>query len=154
MRARAPRGERAVVVEAFETGGNISVISALTWQGVRATMMIEGAVDGEVLALWVEHFLLPELRPGDIVIWDNVPTHKTTRVLALLKAAGAQVEPLPAYSPDLNPKEECISKLKTALRSASANTKRKLSNALKRAIAKVTNQDVRGWFKHCGYAYS
>jgi transposase len=154
LRARAPRGERAVVVEPFKTGGNISVISALNWQGVHAPMMIEGAIDSEVLALWVEHFLLPQLRPGDIVIWDNVPTHKNARVLALLEAAGVRVEPLPAYSPDLNPKEECISKLKTALRSASAETKRKLSNALKWAIAQVTKQDIRGWFKHCGYACS
>ena len=114
--------------------------------------MIEGAIDSEVLALWVEHFLLPLLRPGDIVIWDNVPTHKNARVLTLIEAAGARVEPLPAYSPDLNPKEECISKLKTALRSAGAKTTRKLSNALQRAIAKVTQQDIRGWFKHSGYA--
>jgi DDE superfamily endonuclease len=89
-RARAPRGERAVVVEPFETGGNISVISALTLDGVRAPMMIEGTIDGEVLELYVAHFLGPQLRPGDIVIWDNVPTHKKAKVLALIEAAGAE----------------------------------------------------------------
>jgi transposase len=151
-RARAPRGERAVVVEPFETGGNISVISALTLDGVRASMMIEGSIDGEVLELYVAHFLAPQLRPGDIVIWDNVPTHKQTKVLALIEATGAGVEPWPAYSPDLNPKEECISKVKAELRRVKADTQRKLKNALRRAFAKVTVADIRGWMRHCGYA--
>ena len=151
-RARAPRGERAVVVEPFETGGNISVISALTLDGVRASMMIEGSIDGEVLESYVAHFLAPQLRPGDVVIWDNVPTHKNAKVLALIEAAGARVEPLPAYSPDLNPKEECISKVKAELRRVKADTRRKLKNALRRAFAKVTLTDIRGWMRHCGYA--
>jgi transposase len=149
--ARAPRGERAEVVEPAETGANISVICALTLGGVRAPMMIEGAIDGEVLELYVEHFLIPELQPGDIVLWDNIPTHKNKRVIALIEATGARVEPLPAYSPDLEPMEECISKVKTELRQAKADTALKLRNALKRALANVTPQDARGWFKHCGY---
>ncbi|QQS45452.1 MAG: IS630 family transposase [Acidobacteriota bacterium] len=150
--ARAPRGERAVVVEPFETGGNISVIGAITLDGVQAPMMIEGPIDGEVLELYVKHFLSPQLRPGDIVIWDNVPTHKSARVLALIEATGARVEPLPAYSPDFNPKEECISKVKAELKRVKVNTKRKLKNALHRAYAKVTLSDISGWFRHCGYA--
>lgn len=150
--ARAPRGERAVVVERFQTGGNISVIGALTLDGVRAPMMIAGAIDGEVLELYVRHFLAPQLRAGDIVIWDNVPTHKSAHVLALIKATGASVEPLPAYSPDFNPKEECISKVKAELKRVKADTKRKLKNALRRAYAKVTLTDIRGWFQHCGYS--
>jgi transposase len=150
--ARAPRGQRAEVVERLETGGNHSVISALTLSGVRAPMMIEGAIDGPVLEQYVEQMLVPELRAGDIVVWDNLPTHKNGRVTALIEAAGARVEPLPAYSPDLNPIEECISKVKAELRRVKAETVRQLSNALKRALAKVTRQDIRGWFKHCGYA--
>ena len=149
--ARAPRGQRAAVVEPFERGGNIAVISALTLEGVRAPLMIEGATDGEVLELYVLRFLAPQLRAGDIVLWDNLPTHKRARVLTLIEAAGARVEPLPAYSPDLNPTEECIAKVKAELRRVKANTKRKLRNALQRAYAKVTLQDIRGWFQHCGY---
>ena len=149
--ARAPRGARAVVVEPFKRGHNLSVIGALTLAGVRAPMMIEGAIDGEVLEVYVAQFLVPHLRPGDIVIWDNVPTHKRARVIALIESAGARVEPLPAYSPDFNPKEECISKVKAELRRVKADTQRKLSNALQRAFAKVTLQDIRGWFQHCGY---
>jgi len=149
--ARAPRGERAVVVERFERGSNISVISALTLEGVRAPLVIEGAIDGEVLELYVEHVLVPQLRAGDIVIWDNVPTPKRAGVIARIAATGARVEPLPAYSPDLNPKQECISKLKAELRRVKADTPRKLRNALRQAYATVTRQDIRGWFQHCGY---
>lgn len=149
--ARAPRGERAVVIERFETGGNISVIGALTLAGVRAPLMIEGAIDGEVLELYVQHLLAPLLQAGDIVIWDNVATHKSTRVVRLIEATGARLEPLPTYSPDFNPKEECISKVKAELKRVKADTKRKLQNALKRAYAKVTLTDIRGWFQHCGY---
>jgi transposase len=150
--ARAPRGCRAQVVERFDTGGNVSVISALTWAGVRAPLMIKGAINGEVLEGYVQHFLVPELRPGDIVIWDNVPTHKNERVRSLIAATGARLEPLPAYSPDLNAIEEGISKVKAELRRAKADTLRKLGNALKRAFGKITRQDIRGWFKHAGYA--
>ena len=82
--ARAPRGERAAVVAPFETGGNILVIRALTLDGVRAPMMIDGAIDGEVLELYVLHCLVPQLRAGDSVIWDNLPTHKGVRVVTLL----------------------------------------------------------------------
>jgi transposase len=149
--ARAPRGERAQLVEPFERGAHISVISALTLKGVRAPMMIEGAIDGEVLGLYVVRFLAPGLRSGDIVLWDNVPTHKNKQAIALIEARGARVEPLPAYSPDLDPIEECISKVKTESRRVKADTVRKLRNALKRAFANVTRQDIRGWFRHCGY---
>jgi transposase len=124
--------------------------SALTLSGVRAPLMIEGAIDSPVLEHYVEQMLVPELRAGDIVVWDNVPTHKNGRVLALIEEAGARVEPLPAYSPDFNSIEECISKVKAELRRQKAETARQLSNALKQALAKVTRPDVRGWFKHCG----
>jgi transposase len=149
--ARAPRGKRVEVREPFETGSNISIISALTWKGVRCPMMIEGAIDGEVLGLYVEHFLAPQLRPGDIVMWDNIPTHKNQRAIALIEATGARVEPFPAYSPEFDPIEECISKVKSELRRDKPDTVLKLRNALKRAFAKVTRKDIRGWFKHCGY---
>lgn len=150
--ARAPRGERAEVLERFDTGGNISVISALTLRGVQVPLMIKGAVDGEVLEHYVEHWLVPELQPGDVVLWDNVPTHKNSRAIALIEEAAARVEPLPAYSPDLDPIEECISKVKACLRRIGAETLPKLQRALKQAIATITLQDIRGWFRHCGYA--
>ncbi len=149
--ARAPRGERAKAVERFQTGPNISVISALTLNGVRAPMMIEGAIDANALERYVEHFLAPQLRPGDIVLWDNVAIHKNAGVRERIEATGARIEPLPAYSPDLNPIEECISKIKSILRKLKAETITALWHALKQAFAQVTIQDIRGWFQHCGY---
>lgn len=152
--ARAPRGERAVVTEPCNSGWNISVISALTLRGVLAPMMIEGAVNTEVFEQYVEHLLAPELRADDIVFLDNVKFHYSARAVSLIKATGARVEYLPAYSPDFDPLEECIAKLKTILRTLKARTHRTLCTALKYALAQVTPEDIRGWFKHCGYTSS
>jgi len=149
--ARAPRGERARVKEPTERGSNISVISALRLSGVRATMMIEGAVDTQVWDVYIEHFLVPELEPGDIVMLDQVSFHGSLRAIGLIRAAGARVEEIPAYSPDFDPLEECVSKIKGDLRSSRARTELGLLRALKRAIEKVTPKDIRGWIKHCGY---
>jgi transposase len=153
-RARAPRGQRAEVVEPFKRGSNISVISALGLQGVGASMMIEGAINAPVFDAYVDHFLVPTLRPGNIVLLDNVKFHYSKSAIKSIEAAGAAVLYLPAYSPDFNPIEECISKIKETLRSLKARTKRKLYNALKKAMALVTVDDIRGWFEHCGYIYS
>ena len=152
--ARAPIGERAKVTEPFHHGSNISVISAMGVQGVCAPMTIEGAVNSEVFALYVEHLLVPCLSPGQLVVLDNVKFHYSPKAIELIEAAGAEVLHIPAYSPDLNPIEECISKIKETLRSLKARTKRKLSNALAKAIALVTEDDIRGWFEHCGYVFS
>jgi transposase len=149
--ARTPRGERAEVVERFERGVNISVISALTLEGVRAPMMIEGAIDADVLEEYIKHILAPELHPGDIVLWDNVAIHKKGRVIAQIEATGARIEPLPAYSPDLDPIEECVSKVKACLRKVKAETTTALQHGLKWAFDQVTPEDIRGWFQHCGY---
>lgn len=149
--ARAPRGLRAEVTEPFNTGSKQSVIGALGLHGCLAPMIIDGAFNTEIFDLYVEHFLLPELRPGDLVLMDNIKFHHSERALELIRSVGAEVEHLPAYSPDFNPIEELISKLKEALRSAGARTKRSLQRALARAIASVTLQDIRGWFTHCGY---
>ena len=150
-RARSVRGQRAVSTEPFEKGVTMSVIAALSLDGVSAPMTLEGAFDGTSFALYVEHVLVPELRAGEIVILDNVPFHKNARAVSLIEAAGAQVLPLPAYSPDLNPIEQCIAKFKEALRSAKARTVRRLQNALARALQQVTQADIRGWLTHCGY---
>ena len=85
---------------------------------------------------------------------DNVRCHYSARAVSLLKATGARVEYLPAYSPDFDPLEECIAKLKAILRTLKARTQRTLSAALKYALAQVTTEDIRGWFQHCGYTYS
>lgn len=152
--ARAPLGQRVRVPEPFPHGSNISVLSAMGVDGVCAPMMLEGAVDAEVFAVYVQHLLVPCLRPGHIVVLDNVKFHYAPKAIELIEAAGARVLYLPAYSPDFNPIEGCISKLKTALRSFKARTKRKLTHALVKALALVTTADIRGWFEQCGYGSS
>jgi transposase len=152
--ARSPQGERAEVTEPFNSGSKVSVISSLSLTGVGATMEIEGAVDTQVFDAFVEHFLAPTLIESDIVLLDNVPFHYSARAIRSIEEAGASVLHIPAYSPEFNPIEECISKIKESLRAAKARTKRKLLNALKKAIEKVTIQDICGWFAHCGYTFS
>jgi transposase len=153
-RARSPKGLRAETVEPFNRGQNISTIAAMGLRGVCAPMTIEGAINTEVFDLYVEYMLVPVLQPGDNVLLDNVKFHHSGRAISLIEAAGAKVIHIPAYSPDFNPIEECISKIKQILRSLKARTKRKLYNALAKAIEKITAQDILGWFKHCGYVFS
>jgi len=117
-------------------------------------MSIEGAVDTQVFDAYVERFLAPSLLPGDIVMLDNVKFHYSERSIRLIEEAGASVRHIPRYSPDFNTIEECISKIKEALRKAKARTVRKLFNALARAIEKVTVDDICGWYAHCGYTFS
>lgn len=152
--ARAPRGERVRVTEPFPHGTTISVISALGVDGGCAPLRSEGAVNSEVFVAYVQHLLVPCLRPGHLVGLDNVKFHSTPKALELIAAAGAQGLSLPAYSPDFNPIEGCISKLKAALRSFKARTKRTLTHALAKALALVTTADIHGWFAHCGYVSS
>jgi transposase len=152
--ARAPRGERAEVSEPGYHEPNTSVIGALSLTGINALMTIEGAVDTQVFDLFVEHFLVPKLIKGDLVVLDNVKFHYSQRAIELIEAAGASVEHLPAYSPDFNPIEERISKIKSTLRSLKARTKRKLDNALAKAIKMISVDDICGWFAHCGYVFS
>ncbi len=153
-RARAPIGERADTLEPVNHGQNLSTIGALGLRGVCAPLMIAGAVNTEVFELYVEHMLVPVLRVGAIVLLDTVKFHYAARALSLIEAAGAKGLPIPAYSPDFNPIEQCISKIKETLRSLKARTKRKLYHALAKAIEKVTTDDILGWFKHCGYVFS
>lgn len=152
--ARSLKGERAEVIEPFNRGNNISVISSVSLTGVGATMSIEGAVDTVVFDTFVEHFLVPTLLKDDIVLLDNVKFHYSERAIGLIEASGARVLHIPTYSPDFNPIEECISKIKASLRATKARTKRKLRNALAKAIEKVTITDICGWFADCGYIFS
>ena len=151
--ARAPRGERVHVTEPFKHGEHISVLSALGVHGLRAPLMSAGAINSEVFERYVHPLLVPCLRPGHIVLLDNVKFHYSPKAIALMEAAGARVWHLPAYSPDFNPLEAGISKIKETLRAAKARTKRTLTTALAKALALVTESDIRGWFAHCGYVF-
>lgn len=128
------------------------MISSVRLDGSTACMTIEGATDTAVFQAYVREILGPSLRPGDIVVMDNLGAHKNEQTLALLAAAGATVRFLPAYSPDLNPIEMMWSKVKTLLRTAEARTDEELQRAIAAALGQVRAQDAVGWFAACGYS--
>jgi transposase len=116
-----------------------------------ACLAFDGATNTTCFEAYVEHRLAPALRPGDIVIMDNLSCHKTTRVARLIEGVGASVRHLPAYSPDLNPIEQLFSMLKEWLRSAAARTVDGVIEAMGDALRAVRQSDIRGWFGHSGY---
>ena len=115
-------------------------------------MTIDGATNTEVFQAYVREILVPTLRAGDIVIMDNLGAHKNDATLALIIAAGAQPRFLPPYSPDLNPIEMMWSKVKALLRAAAARSHATLLHEIAQALAKVTPDDAKNWFAHCGYS--
>jgi transposase len=117
---RAPRGERVIGAVPQNYGANLTMLAALGLHGIEAVMTIEGATDGEVFHAYAEQVLGPTLRPGDIVVLDNLSAHKTTAIREVIQGRGAQLLYLPPYSPDLAPIEQAWSKIKTCLRTAKA----------------------------------
>jgi transposase len=116
-----------------------------------ACLAFDGATDSACFEAYVERCLVPALRPGDIVVMDNLACHKTAEVARLIGTAGAAVRYLPAYSPDLNPIEQLFSKLKGLLRSAAARTVGAVIEAMGEALRAVRPGDILGWFGHSGY---
>jgi transposase len=116
-------------------------------------MAIEGATDTEVFRAYVDQVLCPTLRAGDVVVMDNLSPHKSDQTLSLIEQRGAQVQFLPAYSPDLNPIEKMWSKVKICLRTAEARTQLDLLQAIASALSSVTPQDAMNWYAHCGYSF-
>jgi len=129
------------------------MISSIRLDGSTACMALEGATDTESFRTYVQAVLVPTLRPGDILVMDNLSPHKSDPTLALITQAGAQVLFLPAYSPDLNPIEMMWSKVKNWLRGIEARTHAELIVAIGQALSRVTPQDAINWFVHCGYSF-
>jgi len=153
LRGRAARGER---VRARAPAGHwqtTTMLASLRLDGSTACMTIEGATDTEVFQTYVQVVLCPTLRPGDVVVMDNLSPHKHDAILQLVEHTGAAVRFLPAYSPDLNPIEKMWSKVKAWLRSAEARTREELQTAIAAALACVTAQDAMNWFASCGYSF-
>lgn len=128
------------------------MISSVRLDGTTACMHLPGAADTDAFVTYIEQVLCPTLRPGDIVVMDNLAVHKNPEVQRLVGKAGAEVRFLPAYSPDLNPIEKMWSKIKSVLRSVEARTPEQLDAAISLAFSKVTAKDVMGWFASCGYS--
>jgi transposase len=143
---RVPVGERVygTVPGHWDT---ITLTCGLRLSGVTAALAFEGATDTVNFENYVEQVLVPELRPGDVVIWDNPKPHHSEEAVEAVEAAGARVVPLPPYSPDLTPIEEMFSKVKDALRSASERTKQAVYAAIVTALHDVTPEEIAGWFQ-------
>ena len=152
LRGRSPRGRRLLAKAPHGHWRTTTMISSVRLDGSTACMTIEGATDTAVFQAYVREILGPSLRPGDIVVMDNLGAHKNEQTLALLAAVGATVRFLPAYSPDLNPIEMMWSKVKALLRTAEARTAEELQQAIASALRQVRAQDAVGWFAACGYS--
>jgi transposase len=151
---RAPRGERVIGTVPPNYGANLTMIAALSLQGIEAVMSIEGATDAEVFHAYAEQVLGPTLRPGDIVVLDNLSAHKIATIRTIIEGRSARLFYLPPYSPDLAPIERAWSKIKTSLRAAKARTREALELAIQQALTTITAADAHGWFTHCGYTVS
>jgi len=152
LRGRAPRGRRLLAKAPHGHWRTTTMISSVRLDGSTACMTIEGATDTAVFQAYVREILGPTLRPGDIVIMDNLGPHKNEQTLALIAAAGATARFLPPYSPDLNPIEMMWSKVKALLRASEARTAAELQHAIAAALGQVRAQDAAGWFACCGYS--
>lgn len=148
---RAPKGKRARGSIPRNRGKNVTVISCLTFDGLGESLILDGAANGELFELYIERFLAPSLKPGQIVIMDNLSIHKGQKVRELIEARGCEVLFLPPYSPDFSPIEEAFSKIKAVLRKIGARTRDALQEALEYALTTVSASDAAGWFRHCGY---
>ena len=146
---RAPRGQR-VAGAVPGRWKSVTLISALRLSGVMAPLAFEGATDTAAFQTYGEQALVPQLRPGDVVVWDNLKPHKNTQGVQAVERAGARVEPLPPYSFDLTPIEKMYSKVKGLLKSAAARTTEAVYDAMGAALRAVCPEDILGWFRSCG----
>ena len=149
---RALSGERVVDSVPLERWRMTTMISAIRLGGVIAPFVFEGPMDALAFETYVEKVLVPTLRRGDVVVMDNLRSHKMPVVVSLIQATGAEVMYLPPYSPDLNPIEPMWSKVKALLRKAAARTRNALWSAIGHALQAVTMTDCHGFFASCGIA--
>ncbi|MDD5308051.1 MAG: IS630 family transposase [Deltaproteobacteria bacterium] len=150
--ARSPRGERADDKVPRNRGTVITMLGALTCEGMKAMMTVEGATTTEVFETYVKCVLLPSLDPGDVVVLDNLGAHRAGSVRHLFREAGVRLKYLPPYSPDLNPIEMAWAKLKQYLKEAKARTHDALCEATRVGMETISSSDAENWLRHCGYA--
>jgi transposase len=147
----APKGERLRLSVPRNRGPNTTLLSSMTIEGMGPSMAVEGSTTAEVFEAYLEHFLVPELKPGQVVVMDNLGAHKPKRVKELIEDRSCQLLYLPAYSPDYNPIEEAFSKIKGLLRKVGARTRETLLEAVSRVLSAVSSRDAQGFFEHAGY---
>jgi transposase len=151
LRGRCPRGERLIGYAPLGYWKTITFVAGLRVRAMVAPFVVEGAMNGPMFLAYVKQCLAPTLRRGDIVIMDNVPVHKVAGVKEAIEAVGARLLYLPPYSPDLNPIELAISKVKANLRKACERTIPRLSRRIGRIVADFSAKECRNFFRHAGY---
>lgn len=151
LRGRSPRGRRLIERVPHGHWKTTTLIAALGPDGVLCSTVVNGAVNGDVFEAFVEQVLVPKLRPRDVVIMDNLSSHKRGRTRQLIHGAGARLLFLPPYSPDLNPIEMVFAKIKQRLRSLACRTRQALWDAMQSVLDDVTASDAQNCIRHCGY---
>jgi transposase len=147
--ARASGGGRIFEATPDSRWKILTILGALSTRGMIAAMTIEEATDGDIFLAYLDHCLCPQLRAGDVVVLDNLSSHKVDGVEQRIKRCGAELLYLPPYSPDLNPIEKAWSKLKGLLRGAKARSKEALDQAITELLPEITPENASAWFKHC-----
>ena len=152
LRGWAPRGRRLTAKVPHGRWKTMTFLAALRQDRIDAPWFLEGPIDGESFRLYVEKVLLPTLRPGDIVIMDNLGSHRGKAVRQLIRSAGAKLFFLPKYSPDLNPIEQVFAKLKQYLRKAAARTVEAVCLAIGQTLQTFTSEECASYLANSGYA--
>src|SRR5215210_5545726 len=145
------RGERAPARVPRNWGANVTLLASMSVRGMGPCLAVEGPTTKAVFEAFLQRALAPSLRPGQVVVMDNLSSHKGSGVRELIEARGCELLYLPPYSPDLNPIEEAFAKLKALLRKAGSRTREALIEAMGRALDAVSASDARGFFEHRGY---
>ncbi len=151
LRGRAPRGKRLVDKIPHGHWMTTTLIAALGVEGMRCSTVVDGAINREVFEAFVEHVLVPELKPADVVVMDNLSSHKGGRIRQLIEDTGAELRYLPPYSPDLNPIELVFSKIKQLMRTLAHRTKEALWRSMQTVLDAVSDSDAANCFRHAGY---
>jgi transposase len=148
--ARAKKGERAVDYAPHGHWNTTTLVAGVSWQSAVAPMVLDGPMDAAAFEAYVGQVLVPALPAGAVVVMDNLPAHKSGAVAQLMRDAGLELCYLPPYSPDFNPIELMWAKVKSLLRSVKARSREELHDAIAAALAKISPNDAKGFFYHCG----
>jgi transposase len=151
---RAPKGERLVASVPHGHWQTTTFLAGLRHDAMTAPLVIDGAINGELFLAYVEQMLAPTLSSGDIVVLDNLSSHKVKGVREAVEARGATLFYLPPYSPDLNPIEQAFAKLKQLLRAAAARTRQALWDVIGQSVGRFSPDECANYFDHCGYPQS